>query len=165
VDPLGTLLLAIDQIREPRLFSTERGYQGQLATEFDRLLDAYPDKMTRPLVEEEYQKCAERHGIRMRPDIIVHIPFDRGVSPTRRHDNYLVILLKLSATRTKAYADFAKLEKICQVLNYPLGAFVNIASEDLWLPNYRRGTSGTFSLHEVAVHLDHDEPIALTAAA
>jgi hypothetical protein len=165
VDPLGTLLLAINQIREPRLFCTERGYQGRLAAEFDRLLDAYPDKITRPIVEEEYQKRADRHGIRLRPDIIVHIPFDRGVSPTRRYDNYLVILLKLSATRTEAHEDFAKLEKICHVLNYPIGAFVNVASEDLWLPDYKRRTCGTFSLREIAVHLDHGEPSALTAAA
>jgi hypothetical protein len=101
VAPLETLLSAINHIREPRLFLTERGYQGQLLVEFDKLLEGERDSIARPLVEQEYQKTADKHGITLRPDIIVHIPFERGVSPTRQHDNHLVILLNLAAKKKK----------------------------------------------------------------
>ena len=159
-----TLCLAIRQIREPRLFSTERGYQGQLATELDKLIEDQPDAILRPLVEQEYQKTAHAHRITLRPDIIVHIPFDRGVSPTRNYDNHLVILLKLAANQKKAEEDFADLETICSVLDYPLGVFVNITSRQVFLPEYHRQVKGPFGLREVAVDLQHGQPTLLTAA-
>jgi len=158
VDPIQALYIAITRIREPRLFSTERGYQGQLAAEIDKVIEGEPNSIERPLVEQEYQKTAELHGITLRPDIIVHVPFDRGVSPTRQHDNHLAILLKLAATKQGAEEDFKKLETICSVLDYPIGAFVNIASSDLWLPNYKRQSDKSFILHEIAVHLEGIEP-------
>jgi len=143
---------------------TERGYQGQLAAEIDKLIDGETGGIERLLVEQEYQKTAKVHGITLRPDIIVHIPFDRGVSPSRQHDNHLVILLKLSASKKKAEEDFAKLETICSVLHYPIGAFVNIASLDLWLPKYRRRSHEHFVLHEIAVHLKNAEPKILVSS-
>ena len=154
MDAIDTLLLAIKRIKEPRFFSSERGYQGQLVSELDRLLGDSAD-ITRPLVEQEYQKRAKVHGITFRPDIIVHVPFERGVSPSRRHDNYLVIMLKLSAKEKKANEDFAKLSAICSALEYPLGALVNVASADLWLPHYPRKGGEKFNLHEFAIML-HD---------
>jgi hypothetical protein len=157
VSLIGTLLAAIDRVREPRLFHTERGYQGQLKSELDRLLDLNAADLTRPIVEEEYQKQARRHGLRLRPDIIVHVPFDRGLTSTRRHNNYLVVQAKLSAKQAKANEDFMKLETICSTLNYPLGAFVNIASTHLWLPRYARRVTGPFVLYEIAVKLENGE--------
>jgi len=165
MEPLPILLSAIEGIREPRLFETERGYQGHLAAQMDRLLEREPDHLLRPLVEEEYQKRADRHGIILRPDIVVHIPFDRGLSPSRRDDNYLVILLKLRANQKKADRNFQDLETMCSVLNYPLGVFVNIASETLWLQQYKRKTDGAFALFEVAVRLVDGSPVLLTTAA
>jgi len=158
MDPLQTLSIAISQIREPRLFSTERGYQGQLVTELDKLMEGEPGSIARPIVEQEYQKRAKLHGLKLRPDIIVHIPFDRGVSPTRRDDNHLVILLKLAAKKKKAEQDFKKLEMICSVLDYPVGAFVNITSSALWLPHYNRQSDKNFILYEIAVTLHDMEP-------
>jgi hypothetical protein len=46
---IKTLVSAIERVREPRFFSTERGYQGQLLSELDRLLDAEPDDLTWPI--------------------------------------------------------------------------------------------------------------------
>ncbi len=165
MNAIKTLISAIESIREPRLFSTERGYQGQLASEIDRLLDGEPAGITRPLVESEYQKRAKVHGIKLRPDIIVHIPFDRGVSPTRRHDNYMVILLKLTANKKKADKDFASLSTICSTLDYPIGVFLNIASTDLWLPHYADKSSRCFTLHEFAIKLNDGKLHIQTASA
>lgn len=154
MDACKTLISALERVREPRLFLTERGYQGQLATELDRLLDTQPEGIERPLVEQEYQKRAKVHGIRLRPDIIVHVPFERGVSPTRSHDNHLVIMLKLKANKKRADEDFAKLTTICSKLGYSVGAFVNISTSDLWLPTYPAPDGSTFSLYEFAVTLE-----------
>jgi hypothetical protein len=158
MNAINALVSAIDRVREPRLFCTERGYQGQLAAQLDRLLDAEPSGITRPLVEEEYQKRAKVHGINLRPDIVVHIPFDRGVSPTRRHDNYLVVLLKFAARKTTADKDFEQLSIICSKLEYPIGAFLNIASTDLWLPGYTSTIGGGFTLYEFAITLKDSQP-------
>lgn len=165
MDAIKTLLAAINRIQEPRLFATERGYQGKLASELDRLMDGEPSGIERPLVEEEYQKRARVHGIRLRPDIIIHIPFDRGVSPTRQHDNHLVILLKLAATQERADKDFTKLSTICSALHYPIGAFVNIDSANLWLPHFTAKADGSFALYEFAVTLKDGQPFILTATA
>jgi hypothetical protein len=151
--PLEMLSLAIARIKEPRLFATERGYQGMLVAEIDKLIEAEPNSIERPVVEQEYQKTADRHGITLWPDIVVHVPFERGVSPTRRHDNHLVILLKLRATKSKANEDFKNLEIICSTLDYPCGAFVNVASSNLFLPSYTRESNKNFTLYEVAVCL------------
>jgi hypothetical protein len=77
----------------------------------------------------------------------------------------LVILLKLSANQGKANADFTKLETICSVLDYPIGAFLNIASTDLWLPRYTFDANRTFALHEIAIHLHEGRPQTCMTAA
>ncbi len=50
------------------------------------------------IVEQEYQKQADLHGMTIRPDIIIHDPFN----PTRHHvrteGNLAVVELKLRAT-------------------------------------------------------------------
>ena len=165
MNAITILRSAIERVRESRLFATERGYQGQLASELDRLLDVESGGFTRPLVEQEYQKRADVHGITLRPDIVIHIPYDRGVSPSRRHDNYLVILFKLSAKQRLADEDFTKLSTICSRLDYPIGAFLNIASTDLWLPSFAAKAGKSFALHEFAISLRDGRPHIRTATA
>ena len=156
MDLIEILHTALNRIHEARLFATERGYQGQLRGEIDNLIGER-NALLRPLVEEEHQKRLGDHGTRLRPDIIVHVPYERGVSPTRRHDNYLVILLKLSAGRSKAHEDFDRLARMCSALDYPLAAFVNVSSTHLWLPAYER-PQGPFTLFEFAVTLVDGKP-------
>ena len=159
MEPIETLIKAIKRIKEPRLFNSERGYQGQLKSELDRLLEVRDPQFDHPLVEEEYQKSAEHHGINLRPDIIIHIPFDRGVSPTRKHDNFLVILLKLAANEIKAFENFEALETICSGLNYPIGVAVNVRSNRLFLQKYAAKRKGPYRLVEVAVDLVEGRPV------
>ena len=163
MDLIKILHAALNRIHEPRLFATERGYQGQLHGEIDNLIGE-ENALLRPLVEEEYQKRLGAHGTRLRPDIIVHVPYERGVSPNRRKDNYLVILLKLSAGRAKAEDDFNRLVKMCTALDYPLAAFVNVSSTQLWLPDYER-PAGSFTLFEFAVTLVDGKPHIVSAKA
>jgi hypothetical protein len=123
-----------------------------------------PTTLRGRFVEQEYQKRAKEHGITLRPDI-VHIPFERGVSPTRRYGNYLVILLDLSANQNDAQEDFGQLSTICSSLDYPIGAFINVASTDLWLPHYTAKIDDSFALYEFAVTLRDGCPQIRTAKA
>jgi hypothetical protein len=158
MDAIIAVKKALERIKEPRFYRTERGFQGQLAAQLERLLeDSGLAGLERPIVEEEYQKTAGAHGINLRPDIIIHVPYERGVSPSRSHDNFLVVLLKLNANEQKAGDDFKDLEIVCAHLDYPLGVFVNIASSNLWLPKYKVITKGNFTLHEFSTCLHGDQ--------
>jgi hypothetical protein len=57
-----------------------------------------------PVVQQEYQKRLNRHGIRIRPDIIMQIPFGRGLAEQRDEANFVAIELKRMATEKRASA-------------------------------------------------------------
>ena len=115
---------ALAAITVPRFFQTERGYQGALLGQLHERL-RLPDYA---VVEQEYQKQAGQHGLKIRPDILVHEPFDFERHVARTEGNVAVIELKLRATAADALADFQSLRSMLEVLRYPLGVFVNIAS-------------------------------------
>jgi len=120
---------AIKQIQHRRLFNSERGFRGQLQANVERLLRDRNLISDHTLVEEEYQKRFRDHGISHRPDILVHIPFESGITRTRKEGNFVVFELKLQANEDDALHDFAKLNEYITKLDYDLGIFVNIASE------------------------------------
>ena len=71
--------------RGTRYFQAERGLKGQLLLQLSRrlhLLDC-------DIVEQEYQKRHRNHGLTVRPDIIVHEPFD---SHRRTHGGYRAVV-------------------------------------------------------------------------
>jgi hypothetical protein len=119
---------SVVRIKEARLFNTERGYQGALVHELkNRIAKAkFPGD---PLVEQEYQKTLPHHGINIRPDLIIHIPFERGVSLHRDEGNFVAVEIKLHSTETQADRDFASLELMKERLGYPITIFLNIDSE------------------------------------
>jgi hypothetical protein len=119
---------ALGDIREPRFFETERGYQGELVAQLGKRLKnaALPGD---PIVEQEYQKTMPAHGITIRPDIVIHIPFERGVVESRDRGNFVAIELKRHSTENEAYGDFASLAQMHEVLRYPLTIFINIDSD------------------------------------
>lgn len=127
---IETLLEAIREslhaIVEPRFYETERGFQGQLLVELSRRIpECFPDD--RAIIEQEYQKTLERHGLTIRPDIIIHQPFDPAIHETRRDGNFAVIELKLRAGPKKATEDFGNLYSMMTLLHYPIGIFINVS--------------------------------------
>ena len=111
-------------ITNPRFFETERGFQGELLVQLTKrfqLLDC-------AIVEQEYQKRQQAHGLTIRPDIIIHEPFDPQRHGARTEGNLAVIELKRKASVGKATQDFKSLADMIQVLHYPIGFFVNIGS-------------------------------------
>lgn len=94
------------------------------------------------------------HGINIRPDIIIHEPFNATHHGSRREGNHAVIELKRRSSANAAREDFASIEQMFQHLNYRLGAFINIDAEQTYgslLPQSLRGFVSCF-----AVILDRD---------
>lgn len=126
---LDTLLEIIREsllaITEPRFYETERGFQGQLLVELSRRIPDYIPP-NHAIIEIEHQKTLGRHGLGIRPDIIIHQPFNSAFHASRRDGNFAVIELKLRAGPKKAAEDFASLISMLDLLDYPIGIFVNI---------------------------------------
>ena len=115
------LKASILSITNERYFSTERGYQGQLLGELIKrkpdIEQIFPND---PNIEQEYQKNLDEHGIAKRPDIIIHIPYERGMYQNRKYGNSVVIQLKLRASESKAKEDFNKIDLMFEKLDYPI---------------------------------------------
>lgn len=115
----------LKSVRRARFFETERGYQGELLAELRARLPQ-AGLPGHAIVEQEYQKRLPDHGVRVRPDIIIHVPTPDGRN--RRQGNFAVFELKRRAGQAEAREDFASLDAVLGALDYPLGVFVNIAS-------------------------------------
>ncbi|WP_250487002.1 hypothetical protein [Caballeronia sp. GaOx3] len=126
---LDLIITALGRIRTPRFFESERGFQGALLAELKPLIpvEAQGDEA---IIEQEYQKRLDSHGVRLRPDIIIHEPFDDSKHSSRRDGNYLVIELKLRANAKAAAGDFESLAEMIDVLEYRSAVFINIASAE-----------------------------------
>lgn len=105
-------------------------------------------------VEMEYQKSS-RHGLSQRPDIIYHIPVEHSGGDIVEN-NFAVWALKARANAAAAQEDFEKLDEMFEHLNYPLGFFVNIDTEQHHLASY----NGTFKdrLIGISVWLEDESP-------
>lgn len=132
---------------------TERGYQGELLGALQSCL-AVQAALPEAIFEQEHQKVFGSHGINIRPDVILHEPFDTKRHGSRREGNYAVIELKRRSSANAASEDFASIEHMFQHLDYRLGAFINIDAEQTYgdlLPQSLRGFVSCF-----AVMLDRD---------
>ena len=125
---LDRIRKAITGITAPRFYETERGYQGALVAE---LTKALPEWTTpNAIVEQEYQKRVGAHGIRIRPDIVIHEPFNEAIHNSRIEGNVVAFELKLNATADAAAQDFMSLREMVVALRYPLCVFININSSN-----------------------------------
>jgi hypothetical protein len=125
---LTLLRQALENIRDERFFQDERGFQGALLQELSKMVahGAFPGD---PIIEQEYQKRLPQHKIRNRPDIIIHVPFERGVAEGRDEGNFVAMELKRRATPKTANGAFADLATMKETLKYPLTIFTNIDSD------------------------------------
>lgn len=146
---------SIRAIKTRRLFSTERGYQGRLLTELDKRNMIEKIIPGDAVIEQEYQKSLETHGINIRPDIIIHIPYSEETGLSRASGNFVIIQLKLKANEIKAKEDFKNMDLMFSKLDYPLGIFLNIDSDKTFYSSY----SGEHKdrLHCFAVKLSKDK--------
>lgn len=126
---LQHLTTALQSVTTPRFYETERGFQGELLVALRRTLpqDFLP---ARAIIEQEYQKLLRSHGLAIRPDIIIHEPFDSSRHHSPDEGNLAVMELKRAATAKSAAADIESLVQMIEILRYSLAVFINIASVD-----------------------------------
>lgn len=124
---LAHIETALAGIEHPAFFEDERAFQGELLV---MLRKTIPDHLLpeEAVIQQEYQKRLASHGLTIRPDIIIHDPYDPARHGGRDQGNILVIALKRRASPAKAADDFKSLAQMMDVLKYPAGVFVNIAS-------------------------------------
>lgn len=124
---LAHIETALRSITHPHFYEDERGFQGELLVALAKSIpkDLLPGHA---VIQQEYQKRLGRHGLKQRPDIVIHEPFEFGEYKSRKEGNYMVIALKRNATRKLAEDDFAGLVAMCDILHYPAATFINIAS-------------------------------------
>jgi hypothetical protein len=117
---------ALEAVREPRFFQSERGYQGELLAMLrPRLPEGGFDGD--PIIEQEHQKRFSAHKINIRPDLLIHIPFERGTTECRTQGNFVAIEIKRRSADVQEA--FESLRKISEALDYALTVFVNIDSQ------------------------------------
>lgn len=126
---LDHLTAALRTITTPRFYQNEHGFQGELLVQLKQAIpaDFLPDEA---IIEQEHQKKLKVHGLRIRPDIIVHEPYDEHYHGSRRDGNHAVIEIKRAASQKDAIDDFASLISMIEILDYPLAIFINIASDN-----------------------------------
>jgi hypothetical protein len=91
-------------------------------------------------------------GLRFAPDIIIHIPYERGLTERRDEGNFVAIELKRHANEADAQKAFANLSRMKEVLEYPLTVFINIDSEETYAaacPKNIAGQTICFAVHRV----------------
>jgi len=133
-DHIGhAVLRTLPRVTDRRLWDTERGFVGQFNVEFQAVVGQLGVLPADTVTEQEYQKRFREHGIRSRPDLIVHIPYDPDIVSSRREGNFVVFEFKNRAYRKKAHEDLKKLNKYVEALNYDVGVFVNINASQCYL--------------------------------
>lgn len=148
---------SIRAITDSRYFSNERAYQAALFAELKNKANIEQIFSSDAILEPEYQKTLRKHRITIRPDIIIHVPYKKGMHSNRRGGNFVVIQLKRKASKSKAREDFDKLDLMFEKLDYPLGIFLNINSANTFFNCY----TGDYSerLHCFAVRLVNHEVV------
>jgi hypothetical protein len=126
---LNVITSALTSVTDQHYYEDERGFQGEFYAQL-RLRDIVLPEGA--LLREEYQKRFAEHGLRIRPDIILHEPFDSNRHRGRDEGNYAVMELKRRATPRTAADAFTNLVAMIDALNYPLGVFINIDSPKTW---------------------------------
>nr|WP_297353530.1 hypothetical protein [uncultured Caldimonas sp.] len=150
---LAHLETALRSITHPHFYEDERGFQGELLV---ALRKSIPEGLLpeRAVIQQEYQKRLGRHGLNQRPDIVIHEPFEFGEYGSRREGNYMVIALKRNATTTRAEADLEGLVAMCDILDYPAAAFINIASSETYADSIPDSAKGRITCFAVAPGAD-----------
>jgi hypothetical protein len=147
---INATIQSLQSVRNPRLFHTERGYQGEFFCALQQILREQGIVDGACILEMEYQK-SRLHRTRQRPDVILHVPVEIS-GADRTDNNFAVWALKRMARPEDAMDDFGKLDEMFEELAYPLGFFMNIDSELHHLGKY----TGSFvdRLVAFAIRLD-----------
>lgn len=151
---INEVINTLRSIKIPRYYKSERGFQ----TEFYRILsNQLEDKPIFPehtILEAEVQKRnLEHYGVTQRPDLLIHIPIETGITENSNENNFVNFAFKLSGNERASVEDYEKLEQMFSILNYEMGIFINIGRyPEIFLNNYE----GNFKdrIHELSIGQD-----------
>lgn len=150
-------IAALRQITVPRYFRTERGFVPEFYCQLTRQLeqvDLFPEHT---ILETEVQKNRAAHyGLTQRPDLLIHIPIETGLTQNANENNFVVFAFKLGGNPARVQSDYDKLEEMFQHLNYATGIFINIgAYPNTYLDTY----NGNFRnrIHELSIATENGQ--------
>ena len=148
-------ITALKRIVTQRYFLTERGFVTEFYCQLNRQIEIGVDFPNYTILEVEVQKRRGLHyGLTQRPDLIVHIPIETGLTDNANENNFAVYAFKLGGGSSKVQEDFSKLDEMFYNLNYQIGFFINIgAFPNIFLETYE----GIYKdqIHEFSIGLDN----------
>lgn len=153
---LNKTVLAIRQILIQRYFNSERGFVPEFYSNLRGQLENSNLFPEHTILETEVQKRRLLHGVRQRPDLLIHIPIETGLTNNVAENNFVVYAFKLNGNAVDALEDFEKLDAMFGQLNYEMGIYVNIGTHPtIFLNNY----IGNFKdrIHEFSIRLDNEQ--------
>lgn len=128
---LREIVASLISINIPHYYEDERGFQGEFYAKLHhRLRDIVVPEGA--ILREEYQKRLSQHRLTIRPDIILHEPFNPDRHRNRNDGNHAVMELKKRATRSSAANAIESLIAMLDTLNYPFGVLINVDSSRHW---------------------------------
>jgi len=147
------LELSLKEIVNPRFYQTERGYQGELNGLLSQKLKGLGEQ-SNLISENEYQKKESEHGLKIRPDIIIHEPFNSEYHEERTSGNFIVVELKLNGSLKGVKMDFENIDSMIDELEYKRGVFININSKENFSENYEGVHRDKLNFYAVSLDTD-----------
>ena len=140
----------------PRYFRTERGFQSEFYKQLSNNLDGKNIFPEHTILEAEVQKRnLDHYGVTQRPDLLIHIPIETGITQNANENNYVNFAFKLNGNINSSISDYEKLDQMFNLLNYELGIYININKYPIvYLNNYE----GIYRnrIHEFSINLDNE---------
>ncbi len=156
MDLITKTVAAIRNILTPRHHNSERGFVPEFYSELKavQILQLFP---ANTILESEVQKRLNDHyGVRQRPDILIHIPIETGLTEHANENNFVVYAFKLQGGNSEADADFGKLDEMFDRLNYETGIYINLnAYPEIYLERYNGNHKN--KIHELSVQLNNNQ--------
>lgn len=153
-DIFELIISALRNIVVSRYYTTERGFVGEFYTTLKNELKGkqlFPEKT---ILELEVQKRSlDHYGVTQRPDLLIHIPIETGLTKNPNENNFVNFAFKLNGKSRRVQEDYTKLDQMFQRLNYQTGVFINIgAFPNIFLQSY----NGKFKnrIHEFSIRLN-----------
>jgi hypothetical protein len=148
---------AIREIRIPRYYRNERGFVTEFYRQLSPLIQIPGHYPEHTILETEVQKRRYDHfGVTQRPDLLIHIPIETGLTNRANENNFVVFAFKKSGNAGKSLHDFANLDEMFGMLNYSKGIYVNIGNYPKTFLHHYNGVFRS-RIHELSIGLDTEK--------
>ena len=123
---LDEIVNSIKAINTLRYFRSERGYQAEFYNQLSNNIEGKGIFPEDAILEAEVQKLNLQHyGVTQRPDLLIHIPLETGITENPNENNFVNFAFKLQGNENATLDDFSKLNQMFQFLNYELGIYIS----------------------------------------